>query len=1263
SRGPWLGLGVGLFAFVLILLVSLRNAASDQSRLRAADVGKMLALMVGGVLISYFVISFVINQLVAAGQALSLGGAMTSFASFALAVGIVTLAIFILVAVRRGWRWLWLSWLLLALLVAAWLGAFNFAEQLDAQFGDSPALAGFTDTLVAWQELPSIGRLGQLLSSESRTGKVRVLIWEGALDLIGLHEPLVYPDGSEDSFNFLRPLIGYGPESMYVAYNRFYPPELATVEARNASPDRSHNETFDALVITGGLGFLVWQALYLSVFYYGFTWLGVVRSRRDRNLLVALWVLGAVVTTLIIVQAMGLPFLGVAIPFGSIVGLVLYLIYYALFAQGEKEAEPEDPFRVDRLLMIALVTAVLAHYVEIHFGIAIAATRLHFFVYVALMFMIGHLLPRLKAEPAAPVVVETRGRRRRTRRAVATPTTGDGSWGPALVYGLVLLLAIGILGFEFTTYSLPPDKVIESPADITAGEIFMQSLFVNARKDFVDSPFIFLLIMLTWSLGSLVAVSEMVKRGEMTFPSVTAALPGSRQQAAVALFGLSALASVGGVVYMLTAAPPGTVTGTLGRSALLLWAVMSATGAALLWMRRENGRFIATSFAAVGLLFVLPLLVAGGGLVAVLLLLLCGGLLYLLWDGSWGDSLLPAGVMAFVALAGGLFYAFLQANLVKNSIAPQTSQEFTTVQQLRVFEAGLSTNFLTLFYVFVIALLLLAAFILAGHYGARAREFGRMPALISLLVLFSLAFVGVSQTNVRIIQADIVFKRGKPFDDQAARDGRNAQRQAEAIQNWDNTIAIYERALELAPLEDFYYLFLGRAYLERSTIEADPATQVQLFEAAEERLLRAQDINPLNTDHTANLARLNTRLTQLTQDAAERQERLALAEQYYQSALALSPQNSIIRGELAGLTYDLKDDCAGALAIYDDSIEIDPYYETAYFARADTYIACSTALERNEQLTYYARAMDSLEDGLALAPDTARGWFQVGQLALELQRYAEAVSAFETTLERDTNGAIPAWNVNFLLATTHLELGETAAAEQRAQLALQQAPAEAAAQIRQQLLDAGIDEAALAAAPPVTAPEDTDAVPLEGERPLASLEPAARNGIFSTPPAIVIDPAQTYEAIITTERGEMRLRLFDDEAPLTVNNFVFLAEQGFYDGTTFHRVLPDFMAQGGDPTGTGSGGPGYQFQNEVVDGLTFDQAGMLAMANAGPDTNGSQFFITFAPAPWLNGGYTIFGELIAGQEVLNAITLRDPQANPDYPGDRIERIEIVASGG
>ena len=157
-----------------------------------------------------------------------------------------------------------------------------------------------------------------------------------------------------------------------------------------------------------------------------------------------------------------------------------------------------------------------------------------------------------------------------------------------------------------------------------------------------------------------------------------------------------------------------------------------------------------------------------------------------------------------------------------------------------------------------------------------------------------------------------------------------------------------------------------------------------------------------------------------------------------------------------------------------------------------------------------------------------------------------------------------------------------------------------------------------------------------------------------------IDTSKQYLATFQMANGgEFVVQLFDDQAPKTVNNFVFLARDGFYDGTTFHRVLDGFMAQGGDPTGTGMGGPGYQFEDEFSPELTFDRAGLLAMANSGPNTNGSQFFITYGPTPHLNNLHTIFGEVIEGMDVVSAITRRDPDQNPGFEGDAIETITIA----
>ena len=154
-----------------------------------------------------------------------------------------------------------------------------------------------------------------------------------------------------------------------------------------------------------------------------------------------------------------------------------------------------------------------------------------------------------------------------------------------------------------------------------------------------------------------------------------------------------------------------------------------------------------------------------------------------------------------------------------------------------------------------------------------------------------------------------------------------------------------------------------------------------------------------------------------------------------------------------------------------------------------------------------------------------------------------------------------------------------------------------------------------------------------------------------------IDPRKRYIATLETAKGDIVIELFADRAPRTVNNFCFLAREGYYDNTTFHRVIPGFMAQGGDPTGTGTGGPGYQFADEFHPALRHDGPGILSMANAGPNTNGSQFFITFAATPWLDNRHTVFGRVIQGLEVLQAIAPRDP-ARARTPGDLLKTVRI-----
>lgn len=162
---------------------------------------------------------------------------------------------------------------------------------------------------------------------------------------------------------------------------------------------------------------------------------------------------------------------------------------------------------------------------------------------------------------------------------------------------------------------------------------------------------------------------------------------------------------------------------------------------------------------------------------------------------------------------------------------------------------------------------------------------------------------------------------------------------------------------------------------------------------------------------------------------------------------------------------------------------------------------------------------------------------------------------------------------------------------------------------------------------------------------------------YSNQPDFSLNLKSTYTAILHTDLGDIKVRLFADLVPTTVNNFVFLSREGFYNGTIFHRVIKDFMAQGGDPTGTGRGGPGYQFRDEFNAKLRHDKPGVLSMANAGPNTNGSQFFITFVPTPWLDNKHTVFGEVTEGMDVVLSIPERDPRYQTK--AGKLISIEII----
>ncbi len=186
----------------------------------------------------------------------------------------------------------------------------------------------------------------------------------------------------------------------------------------------------------------------------------------------------------------------------------------------------------------------------------------------------------------------------------------------------------------------------------------------------------------------------------------------------------------------------------------------------------------------------------------------------------------------------------------------------------------------------------------------------------------------------------------------------------------------------------------------------------------------------------------------------------------------------------------------------------------------------------------------------------------------------------------------------------------------------------------------------------------------QGQNDYSSLESIVKlyqmqDNMYTDCPPMTIDTSKDYTATIKTAKGDIVIQLYADKAPMAVNNFIFLARDGWYDNVPFHRVIPGFVAQAGDPSGTGYGGPGYTFSNEVDPSLRFDKAGVVGMANAGPDSNGSQFFITYKDVPQLDGGYTVFGQVVSGMDVVASLEARDASQGLLSEPDRIQTITIT----
>lgn len=456
SRGPQIGM-LGSFAIMgLLLLLWVRQSAGQPADgLSVKEMGLGLALipvlgvgtgLLGG--LGYFVGRGLDGLLALASVQVEelplLGAAMGGLIGF---MGVYTY----LIASARGRRWLWLSWPVLGVLGVVFVLLLNNPE----------------GPLKGLRDVPYLGRLGQITDTEGGTGKVRTLIWEGAINLVKPHRPLGVAGEFTDGLNSLRPLIGYGPESMFNAFAFVYPPELAHIEARGSSADRSHNETMDSLVITGLLGFAAFYLLVGSVFFYTAKWLGWVATRKDSWLLIGAMSLGGLIggiTPYLLQGAFTLSAVG--LPFGLFAGLFAFLCWQGLV----KLPAPSPEQSTDPLLLIGLIAALVGHFLEVHFVFSIVASYTYFWAYLGLALAI-HRIYRLAPQPepqpetaapaetlpaAKPQPQQQRRRKQVVKRQVNKETVsvavnaGGESWETWLgSLGLVMGIIMIILVFDF----------------------------------------------------------------------------------------------------------------------------------------------------------------------------------------------------------------------------------------------------------------------------------------------------------------------------------------------------------------------------------------------------------------------------------------------------------------------------------------------------------------------------------------------------------------------------------------------------------------------------------------------------------------------------------------------------------------------------------------------------------------------------------------------------------------------------------------------
>ncbi len=802
----------------------------------------------------------------------------------------------VLVALHYRVRWLVLGAVALGIVGAGFLGVLNVA-------------AGPLSSICSVKGVDRLCRIAAEVEDKSGTGRVRVLIWTGVVQLVTPHEPLESPTTGADPWNAIRPLIGYGPETLHVSYNRFYPPELGTLESRTASPDRSHNETFDALATTGLLGLIAELALFTGVFYYALAWLGLIDRPSRRWLFFGLWFGGGAIVAGSFVAAFGWPLFGIGLPLGLLLGLTIFLTVFAIVAGAERTANLES-WRA--IVMIALLSAIVGHFFEIHLGIAIVSTRTHFWVFVAMLWVLGWLWPRLHpageaaGAAATTATVDPAGRRR--RRGVEAERVNRSRPAP-LPLDVILPaagLALAILATLAFNFVVNPSRAQNAATILSTSLTAIQ----NGAK---PSAGVFLLFLFTWLVATTLGVLEE---------------NAGRARAALA----SAIPTAGG---------------------------LSAIGA------------------------------------------------------------------SFVLL------------LLANQHAALANTRFDTVQAL-LASGDVVSGLLTGFYVVILLVGLLWAFGLGSRTDAQRAAVPGWAWLMGAGATILALVISVGY-NLRVIQADIAYKTAQQIET----DGYP-----------DVASKLYEQVITMAPSQDFYYLFLGRAYLS-STSLANADQRTTLLETAQKELLDAQQLNPYNTDHTANLARLQREWARTSTDAAQQQEHARISSDYYDRATRLSPNNAGLWNEWSLVSSQLLGDVAAAQAQLDRSLALDPTFDQTYLYIGDFQSwQAGRATDAAEKTAQFEKAIESYQAGLERNQGQGTTGIQtrlgLAVALVNVKRIDDAIAQYE--IVKEANLGANQWQLLRALAALYAQKGDTTRALDYAQQALANAPDASKPEV-QQLID------------------------------------------------------------------------------------------------------------------------------------------------------------------------------------------------------------------